>query len=413
MTALAIDGGPKTRTSPFPTRSLIGEADKAAVTALFDQAIASGSAFGYNGPAEQQYEKDFVEYMEGGFADGVNSGTNALFCALGALQLDALSEVIVPPITDPGGIMPVILVGCVPVVADADPRSYNTSAEQIAPLITERTRAIVVAHVSGDMVDMDPVLELARKHDLYVVEDCAQSHGATYRGRRAGTMGDIAAFSTMHGKHHCTGGQGGVVYTLNEELHWQGKRFADRGKPFNLENASGNVVAGLNCNLNDLSATIGSVQIKKLPHITARRIAVGEAVKAALADNPVVKVGWQAPSSQSTYWFMRMTVRPEAMTVDKARFCQALAAEGLPINPSYRAIPAEFTWFREKRTFGNSGFPWNCSDYKGPKTPRACIENAIHAVETNFNIGVHENYGEQEISDIIAALEKVSAAFAK
>ena len=138
---LAIDGGSKVRQTPFPARGLIGAEERSAALALFDQAIASGNAFGYGGPGEQQYDKDFAAYLGGGFADAVNSGSNALYCALGALQIDALSEVIVPPITDPGGVMPVALLGLVPVVADADPRSYNTSAEQLAPLITERTRA--------------------------------------------------------------------------------------------------------------------------------------------------------------------------------------------------------------------------------------------------------------------------------
>jgi dTDP-4-amino-4,6-dideoxygalactose transaminase len=218
----------------MPARGLLGEAERQAAVGLFDAAIASGNAFGYNGPSEQQFERDFVEVMGGGFADAVNSGTNALFCALGALRLDALSEVICPPITDPGGIMPVVLNGCVPVVADADPRSYNTCAEEIEPLVTERTRAIVVAHIAGDAVDMGPVMALAEAHGLYVVEDCAQAHGATYAGRRLGTIGHIAAFSTMYGKHVCTGGQGGVVYTQDERLHWQGRQSADRGKPFGV-----------------------------------------------------------------------------------------------------------------------------------------------------------------------------------
>jgi dTDP-4-amino-4,6-dideoxygalactose transaminase len=319
MSKLAIDGGPKVRETPLPARGLIGPEEKAAAMALFDQAIASGNAFGYGGPAEQQYEKDFAAYLGGGFADAVNSGSNAVYCALGALQLEPFSEVIVPPITDCGGIMPVALLGLVPVVADADVRSYNTCAEQIAPLVSERTRAIIVAHIAGDAVDMDPVLALARRHQLYVIEDCAQSHGTLYKGRLAGTVGDIAAFSTMFGKHHCTGGQGGVVFTRNETLHWQGKRFADRGKPFNLTGVAGNVVAGLNCNLNDLSAAIGSAQVKKLPAIIASRVRVGNAIRDALRDQPAVQVGWQVPDSQSSYWFLRMVVRPQALRVDKGR----------------------------------------------------------------------------------------------
>jgi dTDP-4-amino-4,6-dideoxygalactose transaminase len=416
MSTLAIDGGPKVRNQPMPARGLLGEAEKAAAVALFDAAIASGNAFGYNGPSEQQYEKDFVEVMGGGYADAVNSGTNALFCALGALRLDALSEVICPPITDPGGVMPVVLNGCVPVVADADPRSYNTSAAEIEPLITERTRAIVVAHIAGDAVDMAPVMALAAKHDLYVVEDCAQAHGAFYQGQRLGTIGHIAAFSTMYGKHHCTGGQGGVVYTQDETLHWQGRQFADRGKPFGVApdaGTVGNVVAGINCNLNDLSAAIGSAQLKKLPSIIANRVKVGNAVRDALAANAVIQVGWQVPESQSSYWFLRMHLDLDAITVDKATFCTALGAEGIPVTVAYRAIPAEWTWFREKRCFGNSGFPWDCSDYHGSKEPVARIEQAVRAVDTHFNIALNESYGDQEIADIVAACEKVAAAYAK
>lgn len=412
MSRLAIDGGPKVRQTPFPARGLIGPEEKEAAMALFDQAIASGNAFGYGGPAEQQYEKDFAAYMGGGFADAVNSGSNAVYCALGALQLDALSEVIVPPITDPGGIMPVALLGLVPVVADADERTYNTCAEQIEPLITERTRAIIVAHIAGDAVDMDPVLALARRHNLYVIEDCAQAHGTRYKGRLAGTLGHIAAFSTMFGKHHCTGGQGGVVYTRDEELHWRGRRFADRGKPFGLTGVAGNVVAGLNCNLNDLSAVIGSAQVKKLPRIIASRIRVGNAIRDALRDHPAVQVGWQVPDSQSSYWFLRMAVRPEALRVDKPTYCQALAAEGIPVAAAYRAIPAEYPWFRERKVFGNSGFPWTCSDYRGPREPQARITRALQAVATHFNIAINESYGDREVEDIVTAVRKVAAAYA-
>ncbi len=416
MSTLAIDGGPKVRYQPMPARGLLGETEKAAAVALFDAAIASGNAFGYNGPSEQQYEKDFVELMGGGFADAVNSGTNALFCALGALRLDALSEVICPPITDPGGIMPVVLAGCVPVVADADVRSYNACAEQIEPLITERTRAIVAAHIAGDAVDLAPVMALAEKHNLYVIEDCAQALGAFYQGQRLGTIGHIAAFSTMFGKHMCTGGQGGMVYTRDEKLHWQGRQFADRGKPFGVPAGSGtvgNVVAGINCNLNDLSAAIGSAQLRRLPAIVANRVKVGNAVRDALAGNPAIRVGWQVPDSQSSYWFLRMHVDLDALRVDKATFCAALAAEGIPLAVSYRAIPAECTWFREKRCFGNSGFPWDCTDYRGSKEPVARIEQAIRAVDTHFNISISESYGDPEAADIVAACEKVAAAYAK
>ena len=412
MQKLAIDGGKPVRREPMPPRRLIGEEERTAVMRVFDDSIGTGNAFLYNGSFEQQYENDFCAFMGGGFADGVNSGTNAVFCALGALQMDAFSEVVVPPITDPGGVMPVIFVGCVPVCADSDPRTFNTSAEQIARRITRRTRAILVAHIAGEPVDMDPVMELARKHKLYVVEDCAQAHGARYKGRLVGTMGHIAAFSTMGGKHHCTGGQGGVVFTHDEKLHWQGKRFADRGKPFNMK-APGNVVAGINCNLNDLSAAIGSAQLKKLPAIVARRRRVGEAIKEGLKDCSAVFMGWQAPGTECSYWFLRLGIRPSRLRVDKARFCEALAAEGIPVGVSYRCIPGEAPWFRNQATFGKSRFPWSCSKYKGPRKPVYRFPNAINVTDTHFVVSVHENYTDRETGDILAAIRKVEQACLK
>jgi dTDP-4-amino-4,6-dideoxygalactose transaminase len=409
---LAVDGGTPVRATPMPPRSLLNESEKAAAIRVFDESIRSGEAFVYNGPFEKQYEADFAAFMGGGFADGVNSGSNALYSALGALQIDALSEVIVPPITDPGGVMPVPLLICVPVVADSCPHSYNTSAEQIAPLVNERTRAIVVAHIAGEPVDMDPVMELARRHNLRVIEDCAQAHGARYKGRLVGTIGDIAAFSTMGGKHHCTGGQGGVVYTRDEKLFWQAKRFADRGKPFNLT-VPRNVVAGLNCNLNDLSAAIGSVQIKKLPDIIAKRHRIGEAVKRGLRARKAVSVGWQPPDTECTYWFLRLEINPDALRVDKPTFCKALAAEGIPVNPNYRHIPCEAPWFIDKAVFGASGFPWNCPGYQGPRNPTFKLDNVIRATDTNFNVAMHENYAQQEIDDLLDAVRKVESAYLK
>ena len=412
---LAIENGEQVRSNPMPTRGLIGEEEKAAAMALFDESIASGEAFGYNGKHEQAYEKAFADYMGGGFADGVNSGTNAVFCALGGLQMDAFSEVIVPAITDPGGVMPVVMVGCVPVFADTDLDSYNMSAETIEKAITERTRAILVAHIAGDPVDMYPIMELAKKHNLYVVEDCAQAHGAVYKGRKVGSVGDIAAFSTMLGKHHCTGGQGGVVYSMNEKLHWQARRFADRGKPFNVEGETGNVTAGINCNLNDLSAAIGVEQLKKLPGILERRRKVADLINDGLTDCKAVSAGTEAADSLSARWFMRFKLDLDAISVSRDQFCEALEAEvnGLLVIPSYRHIHSEKPWFKNQAVFGKSGFPWQCAEYKGDRNPTFNLVNAMDVTDTHFNFLVYESYGEQEAKDIVAAVKKVEAAYLK
>lgn len=415
MNKLAIENGEQISSNPLPARGLIGEEEKAAAMALFDESIASGEAFGYNGKQEQGYEQAFVDYMGGGFADGVNSGTNAVFCALGGLQMDAFSEVVVPPITDPGGVMPVLFVGCVPVFADAAPGCYNTSAEQIEKVVTERTRAILVAHIAGDPLDMDPIMELAKKHKLYVVEDCAQAHGAEYKGRKVGSIGDIAAFSTMLGKHHCTGGQGGVVYTTNEKLHWQARRFADRGKPFNVEGETDNVTAGINCNLNDLAAAIGIEQLKKLPGTLEKRRKVANLINGGIGDCKAVSPGTVTAGSSSARWFLRFKLELDAISVGRDQFCKALEAElnQFHVIPSYRHIQCEKRWFKNQSVFGKSGFPWQCMEYKGDRSPTFEMTNAIDVTDTHFNFLIYESYGEQEANNIVAAIKKVEATYLK
>jgi len=402
---LALEGGKPVRTMPMPARHLFGESEKRAAVRLFDKSIRTGQVFGYGGAEEQAFEREFAKTLGGGFADGVNGGTSAVYAALGALQLEAGSEVVVPPITDPGGVMPVAMLNCVPIFADADPRTYHMSAESLAAVITPRTRAVVVAHIAGEPADMDAILRVTRRHGLRVIEDCAQAHGTRYKGRLVGTFGDIAAFSTMSGKHMATGAQGGVVYTRNEELHWNGRRFADRGKPFGLTPPPGNVMAGLNLNLNDLSAAIGRAQLRRLPAIVRRRHDVGEAIKAGLAGVDGVKLGWQPPGSYCTYWFLRVALTLDRFTVSKAQFVQALAAEGIPAMVQYRHIQAEAPWFRERK---QNWCPWLFRD-RIRKEPR--FPGAIAATDAQFNIPFHERYGKQETRDIVAALAKVASAY--
>ena len=405
---LALHGGSPVRTDPMPNRALFGEEERSAAIALFDQAIAQQEAFGYNGPKEEEYERRFVEMMQSGYADGVNSGTNALFVALGALSLDAMSEVIVPPISDPGGVMPVLFCGCVPIPVDADPGTYNIGPDAIESSISERTRAIIVAHIAGEPADMDRIVAIAEKNGLYIVEDCAQAHGATYKGRMVGTIGHTAAFSTMFGKHHATGGQGGVFFSTHEDLFWKGRRFADRGKPFNIEDSGGNVTAGLNCNLNELSAAIGVVQLEKLPEIIERRRSfVSQLDDELQSRSRSVRIGRRLNNTNGVYWFVRLHLESGGMS--KHDFCEALAAEGIPVNPTYRHIPAEMTWFKNKSVFGSNGFPWHASDYQGESDPEYDFPEAIRATDEHFNLQIHENFGSREVDDIVAAIAKIES----
>ena len=391
---------------------------------LFDEAIAKGShLLGYNGPQEEAYCKEFAEMLGGGFADGVNSGTNAVYVALRALELEPYSEVIVPPISDPGGIMPVALCNLIPVPADSVPGSFNTSAEQIATRITPRTRAILIAHISGIPVDMDPVMELARKHKLPVIEDCAQCHGAKYQGRQLGCLGDIAAFSTMFGKHHATGGQGGVVFTKGEQLFWKVRQHADRGKPFGVSlsgtagagvgaaaSAGRNLLAALNSNMDELHACIGRVQLKKLPEFVRLRREFARQVEEGCRQLKGVRMLGDPPRGEGSYWFLFFRFDANAYRVDKATFVKALVAEGLPFDPSYLYIPTRQPWAVNRHVFGDgaAGLPWTAAGVSNVAPP---LPNAEAADSAHFRICTHEGWGKSEAMDLLAALKKVEGAY--
>lgn len=408
---LAVNGGEKAISAPFKSRHNIGSEERAAVLELMDECICSGNMFGYQGAREEAFCKEFAEFLGGGYADGVNSGTNAVYVAIKALQLPPFSEVIVGCITDPGGMMPVVLNNCIPVVADVMPGSFNTGAAMIEPLINERTSAIVVAHIGGEPANMPEIMALAKKHRLKVVEDCAQSHMAKIDGRNVGTFGDVGAFSLMFGKHMCTGGQGGAVFTKSEETYWNIRRSADRGKPFNLPPGSNNVLPAINCNMDELHAAIGRVQLKRLPDIVARRKAfIKLLTKKGMDKLKVVKIPELPAWADHCYWWWRLRIDISALKCGRDEFCAALMAEGLPINPSYKAaLPANMAWFQNRP----SKFPWNAPQYKGDPGREFPCPNAAASVDKHFILPFYETWDESDADAILGAIRKVEAVMAK
>lgn len=417
---LALEGGTPAAPGPWPPRRLFGEAEKQAVVALFDRAVATGEAITYEGDEEKAYAREFAEWLGGGFADGVNSGTNALYVALIALGLNPFGEVIVPAITDPGGVMPVALAGQIPVPADTAPGSFNGGADQIAACLSPRTRAIMVAHIAGLPCDMGPIVDLARRHGIPLIEDCAQAHGARYRGRPVGTFGQVAVFSMMYGKHHACGGQGGMVFTRDEGLYWRIRQAADRGKPFGPASASlgpgaaENVMAALNCNMDEIHAAIGRVQLRKLPEILRRR----REIACALAEGcrqrlQTVRVLEPSPHDEGAYWFVLLRLDLDRVRVDKTRMVEALKAEGLPVGASYLSVPAFQPWYRDRVLFGWPGHPWLVERLGGSGGPDPELPNAREVDARHFRLMIHEGWGRREVEWTLRALEKVERAYAQ
>jgi len=410
---LAINGGPKAA-DHLPQRHHFGAEEREAVLRVIDQAIANGVAPAYGGEEEEAFGKEFSEMLGGGYADAVNSGTTSVFVALRALPIEPFTEIIVGPITDPGGVMPIVMMNCIPVIADSGEDSFNMNIDTIKKVYTERTSAIVVPHIAGEPVDMEPIMEFAREKGLYVVEDCAQAHGAKINGKPVGTFGDIAGFSLMFGKHTCTGGQGGIVFTKSEDLYWKVRQNSDRGKPFGLTEHNGNCVASLNFNLDEMGCAIGRVQTKKMDDIAIRRRSVVEKVFAGIERKDILRAPKLPETSEPSYWFTRMLFDESKVSCDKHTFCQALQAEGLNVAEYYDATPYIRTWAMEHKVFGNSGYPWAAPEYKGDHDMQYEIpENVAKVLSQNINVYLYESYSDEDIAKVVNAINKVCKAYAK
>lgn len=411
MSTLAIEGGTPVRTEPFPRRILIGEEEIEALHNLLEKERAQGGGLDrYGGEHVDAYEREFAAYHGVAYATATSSGTAAVHAALGALRLEIAQEIISSPITDPGGVAPILWNNCIPIFADASAETMNIDPASVAERITDRTRAIIVTHLAGQPADMDPILEVARAHHLPVIEDCSQAHAALYKGRKVGTMGDMGVFSLMGGKHHSAGGQGGMVITNNEAYYWDAKRFADRGKPFNSPERK-NLFLGLNYRMTELEAAMGRCQLQKLDRVVQRRRDLAGALAKGIAGLRSVRPCTVIPGAVSSYWLYLLRVDTTKLTVSKEQFARAVAAEGIPVDPHYDWIVYETPWFRERANYGVSGCPWTCPYYGKEVIYEGSCPNARRAIDAHMVIHWHEGYSVDEIGAIAEALRKVEAAY--
>ncbi len=310
----------------------------------------------YGGIHVDAYEKEFAEYFGTSSATAVSSGTAAVHSALAALQLEPGSEVITTPITDPGTVAPILSQNLIPVFADVDYQTLNITAQDIKERITDKTRVIIVVHLTGQPCDMDPILKLARENNLIVIEDCAQAHGSKYKGRYVGTIGDIGVFSMMSSKHMTSGGQGGMVITNNEEIYWNAKRFADRGKPFSSDEDT-NLFMGINYRMTELEACVGRIQFKKLDRIIEKRQRIVDKLREGISKLESIRLWRVIEGAQPNYWFCFLHYDKEKTGVDKKTFAEAVQAEGIPVGAHYVKVMYDGVWIRDRRTYGSSACP--------------------------------------------------------
>jgi len=224
------------------------------------QQVLDRTAFA-GGPFVAQFEKEFAAFCGTRFSAGVGSGTDALWMALLALGVGPGDEVVTVPDTFIATAEAISWCGAKPVFVDVDPVTYNMDPSKLEAAVTEKTKAIIPVHLFGQMADMDPILEIARKRKLFVIEDASQAHGAEYKGRKAGSIGDAGCFSFYPGKNLGAYGEAGAVVTNNEELDKKMRMLRDHGQAKKYYHT----LIGWNARMDGIQGAVLSVKLRHLP----------------------------------------------------------------------------------------------------------------------------------------------------
>jgi len=237
-----------------------------------------------NGQNLKSFEEEFADLCSTKYAVGVSSGTSAILLSLMALGIGDGDEVIVPSHTFIATASPARFLGATLVYADIDPGTYTIDPAEVQRKITPMTKAIIPVHLYGHPCDMDPINELARAHNLYVIEDACQAHGATYKGKKTGSLGDIACFSFYPSKNMTVLGDGGMITTNDSELAQKVRMTRDHGRTQKYVHH----LLGLNCRMSEVHAAIGREQLKHLTEWNERRRAVATQYSVLLRDSGVI-----------------------------------------------------------------------------------------------------------------------------
>jgi 8-amino-3,8-dideoxy-alpha-D-manno-octulosonate transaminase len=415
-TRLAIDGGAPTRMSPLPGGrgvALLGDEEIAAVVDV----MRSRALFRYYGPdllaKVDAFEHAVCAQLGVTHAVATSSGTAALRCALAALGVGCGDEVVVPAFTFIATVNAVVSMGAVPVFAEVD-ESLNLDPGRLEDALSDRTVAVLPVHLENVAADMDPIIDVARRHDLRVVEDTAQSMGASYKGRPLGTIGDLGAFSLQLEKN-VTAGEGGVVTSDDRDLWLRAARFQDQGGQFVTSGGGGRggelaeSFLGENLRMTEIAGAIAEVQLGRLPGLLSRmRTAKAQILDAAgalpgLEPRRVIDV--DGDGSSSITWF---APTPHVA----ARIVEALRAEGVPSVQLYDGKPvyANEAVLRQ-RTASNKGGPWHCAEHPCRVTyALGMCPQTEDLVARNVTIGVGAAYTDADCADVAAAVRKVAVA---
>lgn len=388
-----------TKFSPWPSFTQ-EEAD------AVSKVLLSNKVNYWTGDECRKFEKEFADWVGTKYAVAVSNGTLALDVALKALDIGAGDEVIVTSRTFLASVSCIVTAGAIPVFADVDLNSQCITAESVEKLLSPRTKAIIVVHLAGMPAEMDELMDLATQHNFYLIEDCAQAHGAKYKGKSVGSIGHIGAWSFCQDKIMTTGGEGGMV-TTNDEVLWSRMwSYKDHGKSYdavyNQEHQPGfrwlHETFGTNWRMLEMQAVIGRIQLKKMPEWTLLRQRNAKIIDEAVGDLKIVRTV-QVPSYiEHAAYKHYIFINPEFLKEEwsRERIINEISARGVPC---YQGSCSEV--YREK-AFDNTA--WR---------PAKPLLNAVELGETSIMFLVHPTLTNSEISETCSVAREILISASK
>lgn len=330
------------------------------------------------GKKVEQFQKEFAQYTQSKYGVATSSGTTALHTALVAADIGPGDEVITTPFTFAATANSVLYSGAKPVFADIDPKTFNLDAASVEEKITDKTKAILPVHLYGQPADMDAICEVAQKHDLKIIEDAAQAHGAVYKGKKIGSIGDLGCFSFYPTKNITTG-EGGMVTTNNEELAEKAGMVRAHGESQRYEH----VILGYNYRMTDIAASIGLTQLKHIDEFNAKRNENAEYLTQHLQEIDGVTPPYVA--DDVTHVFHQYTIR----VAKRDEFKDFLNENGIGTGVHYPIVLYKQPYYQAQNITGN------------------CPEAESAASEV-LSIPVHPSLTQDDLDTIIDVIKQAS-----
>ncbi len=402
---LALEGGPKAKRTPFPPRRRHGEPERRLLGEVMDADVL----FYWLGSKVREFQRRFAELYGRKHCVACSSGTAAVHTALAVLELPPGSEVITTSITDMGGLTGILYQGLVPVFADVEPDTLNLDPASVRRCLSARTRAIIATHHAGLPAEMDALLEIARQAGVPLIEDCAQAYGCRYKGRLAGTMTPVSAFSLNHFKHiEC--GSGGMILTDDDRLRYLAALFVD--KCYQREEGIRNpFFLAPNYQMTELQGAVALAQLDRLEAIVNRRNELGRRLDQALGEIPGVSPQRTPEGCTHTYFLYLFRLELERLGATAEEFSRALNAEGVPNHAHLitGGMPVYlYRVFQQRSAFPGSTYPFGDRTY-----PKGLCPAAEAAFERWITMDLFEHWSEEDIDQIAHGIAKVAWRFAR